>query len=186
MIRKISHLFRRVASLATFYVSGGPEYARRLGAKVGSGCRIYTTRFGSEPFLISIGDRVTITSGVTLLTHDGATWLTRDERGRRYQYRPVTIGSDVFIGVNAIIMPGVTIGDEVIVAAGSVVTKSVPANSVVAGAPARIIGTYNDYRARALKEFPSDADALRNVSYRERVLAMLDREPRPFLERERR
>jgi maltose O-acetyltransferase len=53
--------------------------------------------------------------------------------------KPVTIGDDVWIGGNAVILPGVTIGNNCVVAAGAVVTKDVPANSLVAGVPARII-----------------------------------------------
>jgi acetyltransferase-like isoleucine patch superfamily enzyme len=163
------HLFRRLLAFAIGKVFGGPASARWQGVAVGKDCRIYTSRFGSEPFLISIGDRVTITSGVTILTHDGATWLVRDAAGRRYRYAPVAIGNDVFVGVNSIIMPGVRIDDHVIVAAGSVVTKSVPANSVVAGCPAKVIGSFEDYRRRALAEFPSDRDLVGFTDYRARV-----------------
>lgn len=52
---------------------------------------------------------------------------------------PVALGNDVWIGANCTILPGVTLGDNVIVAAGAVVTKDVPSNSVVAGVPARVI-----------------------------------------------
>ena len=60
----------------------------------------------------------------------------------------VVIGDYVYIGSNALIMPGVTIGNNVLVAAGSVVTKSIPSNSVVAGNPARIICTVDEYYDR--------------------------------------
>ena len=55
------------------------------------------------------------------------------------QYKPVTIGNDVWIGANCTILPGVTIGNNVVVAAGAVVTKDVPDNCVVGGVPAKII-----------------------------------------------
>lgn len=177
MFRRVCYLIRRVHHLATFYLRGGVAYARLLGVDVGPGCRIYTSSLGSEPFLLKIGARVTITSGVRLLTHDGATWLIRDESGRRYRYRPVVIGDDVFIGVNSIVMPGVVIGERVIVAAGSVVTKSVPSGTIVAGVPARVIGLFDDYEARALRDFVSEADLKYDVDYRSRVLAALDRIP---------
>jgi len=153
---------------------GGVVYARRIGVKVGQGCRLYTTRYGSEPFLIEIGDRVTITSGVILLTHDGSTWLIRDEKGRRYLYRKIVIGSDVFIGVNSIIMPGVVIGNNVIVGAGSVVTKSLPSGVIVAGNPARIIGRYDDYKNNVLEQYVSDKDIDKTIPYKERILKVLD------------
>lgn len=164
-------------------VSGGDRATRWLGVKVGNGCRIYTHHFGTEPWLISIGDRVTVTAGVKFLTHDGTTWLMRDEKGRRYRYAPIQVGSDVFIGVDALIMPGVRIGNRVIVGSGSVVTKSVPDGSIVAGNPARIIGSYDDYRQRALREYPCAAD-MKGTGYRQRVDSVVEKGFRPPLRAE--
>lgn len=162
-------------------VKGGVSYARSRGVKVGDDCRIYTTKFGSEPFLIEIGNRVTITSGVILLTHDGSTWLIRDEKGRRYLYRRVRIGDDVFIGVNTIIMPGVVIGDRVVIGAGSVVTKSIPSGTLVAGNPARIIGNFDDYEKDVLNNYISDQEMDKNCSYHERILRVLDHSKKKLL-----
>jgi acetyltransferase-like isoleucine patch superfamily enzyme len=159
----------------------GADYARSLGVKVGSGCRIYIRAFGSEPFLIEIGDRVTITADVKLITHDGSTWLMRDKKGRRYHYRPIKIGNDVFIGVNSIILPGVCIEDEVIIAAGSVVTKSIPSGVIVAGNPAKIIGRYSDYKANALHNFVCDEDIDPQLTYQERINQLVINEFKPFL-----
>lgn len=53
-------------------------YAKYKGVEVGNNCRLYISDFGSEPFLITIGDNVTITAGVKILTHDGSAWLVRD------------------------------------------------------------------------------------------------------------
>lgn len=149
----------------------GEMYARRLGVQVGSGCRIYNRSWGSEPFLITIGDRVTVTSGVRILTHDGATWLVRDDQNRRWQrYRRVVIGSDVFIGINAIVLPGVSIGSRVVVAAGSVVTRSVPDDSVVAGNPARIIRSFDEYKKSIKTHEANDSEICDAVDYKARVL----------------
>ncbi len=145
-------------------------YARHLGVKVGVGCRIFNFSFGSEPFLVEIGDRVTITSGVRMLTHDGATWLIRDEKGRRYHFANVKIGNDVFVGIDSIIMPGVQIGNNVIIAAGSVVTKSIPSNSIVAGNPAKIICTYREYKEKTLDTCIADTDMDYSQDYKDRVL----------------
>lgn len=148
-----------------------PEaYARSVGVTLGQGCRIYIRSWGSEPFLISVGDRVTITSGVRILTHDGATWLVRNEHGvRRQRYRPVKIGNDVFIGVNSIIMPGVAIGDRVIIGAGSVVTKPIPSGTVWAGSPARFICDFDEYCRKVELEDPLDTEIAHVSDYRERV-----------------
>lgn len=178
---RIFRLIRQAAIRLTFFTRGGVAYARRVGVTVGEDCRIYSARFGSEPFLISIGSRVTITSGVSFLTHDGSGILATDERGRRFQYRPIRIGDDVFIGVGAILMPGVVIGSRVLIGAGSVVTRSVPDGMVVAGNPARVLGTFEDFKRRALAEWPADTPETRAIPYRERVMLMLNREPRPVM-----
>lgn len=166
----------RLIQLGLRRVLRGDQYARFLGVRVGRNCRIYTKSWSTEPFLVSIGDRVTLTAGVTLLTHDGATSLVRDENGRRWQrYRPVTIGDDVFVGLNSIVLPGVTIGDRVVVAAGSVVVKSVPPNSVVGGNPARRLGSFDDYRAKIMATELNDGELGSVADYRERVLEAVRR-----------
>jgi maltose O-acetyltransferase len=92
-------------------------------------------------FLISIGDQTTLSLEVLVLAHDAST-----KRGLGYsRVAPVRIGRSVFVGARAIILPGVTIGDDAIVAAGSVVTRDVPPATVVAGNPARALMSTHDY-----------------------------------------
>ncbi|WP_420096242.1 acyltransferase [Brevibacterium sediminis] len=135
----------------------------------------------TEPWLVTIGDRVTISSKVTIVTHDGTGWLYSDEKGRRYRYARVTIGSDVFVGTGAIIMPGVRIGDRCVVGAGSVVTSSVPDGTVVAGNPARIICSWDDLAGR-IADWPAEGDK-RGQDYRERVDSILEADYRPEVRR---
>lgn len=87
------------------------------------------------PENIYIGNNVTITSGVKILTH----YLDPTQTGRIYRKGEVHIGDDVFIGVNTIICNSVTIGKGAIIGAGSVVTKDIPPYQVWAGNPARFI-----------------------------------------------
>lgn len=151
----------------------GDVYARRCGVTVGSGCRILSKNFGTEPFLITIGDRVTVSGYVTFVNHDGSGWLMRDARGRRFTYRQIVIGNDVFIGSGTILMPGVSIGDRVVVGAGSVVTRSIPSGMVVAGNPARKISSYDEFEQRVLTDWPADAD-FPTGDYETRVRAVMD------------
>ncbi|MGO4691438.1 acyltransferase [Glaciibacter sp. 2TAF33] len=146
---------------------GTASASRSFGCRVGEDCRILSKIVTSEPWLVSVGDRVTVSSGVRIITHDGTGWLYRDRRGRRYRYAPVSIGSDVFIGAGAIILPGVSIGDNCVVGAGSVVTKSVADGTVVAGNPARVLGSFADLMVR-VGDWPADAD-MSGQSHRERV-----------------
>lgn len=170
MLRRVSRLVAEVADMFVFFWKGGVAHARRKGVTVGAGCRIYVRSFGSEPFLISVGDRVTITSGVRLLTHDGSTWLVRDADGNRYQrYLPIKIGDDVFIGINSIIMPGVTIGSRVVIGAGSVVTSDVSDGVVVAGNPARVIRDLDSFKKYVRETCVNDRELAGIPNYRERV-----------------
>ncbi len=175
-----STLYKLLAYLVLIS-KGRQAYAKYLGVQVGKNCRIITTKWGTEPFLIDIGDNVTITDGVRFLTHDGSAWLARDNRGRRYLYARVSIGNNVFIGVNSIIMPGVKIEDNVVIAAGSVVTKSIKKGSVVAGVPAKLIGEFNELHQRMLKDYTTEKEMSSAGSYEKRVLGVVKNEYKPFL-----
>lgn len=127
--------------------SVAPEaYARRIGVRMGKGCRLIKCDFSSEPYLITMGDRVSATK-TRFETHDGGVWVLRPENPEIDIVRPITIGNNVFIGYGAIIMPGVTIGDNVVIGAGSIVSRDIPSNSVAVGVPARVIKTIDEYRS---------------------------------------
>jgi acetyltransferase-like isoleucine patch superfamily enzyme len=128
-------------------------YLAAMGVRIGQGCRIYGIPeevFGSEPYLCRLGDHVSITSGVRFVSHDGGVWVFREQYPDLDVFGPIIVGSNVFIGINAIIMPGVTIGDNVVIGSGSVVTRSIPSNSVAAGVPARVLRSLDDYREKAV------------------------------------
>lgn len=177
-MKKIFILLKELFIRAT---KSGVEYARYKGVQVGNDCRVYTRSFGSEPWMISIGNKVTITSGVILLTHDGSTWLMNDEKGRHYLYRRVEIGNNIFIGVNSVIMPGVRIEDNVIVAAGSIVTKSVPSGVIIGGNPAKIIRSYESYEKEVLENYISDSDMDYTLDYQTRIEKVIDNSFKKYL-----
>ena len=153
-------------------LAGGDVAARRLGVEVGRGCRIYSCRVASEYSMLSIGDDTTVSVDVLFVTHDGTGWLYRDERGRRYRYAPVTVGDRCFIGARATIMPGVRIGDGSVVAAGAVVTRSVPAGSIVGGVPARVIGQTRDLLTK-MSDWPAE-DYKRGRTAAERIASIAE------------
>jgi maltose O-acetyltransferase len=111
---------------------------------IGDGCIIDP----SFRWLITIGNDVTLTNNVTILAHDASTkkHLNYTRIGK------VNIGSRVFIGVGTIILPGVTIGNDVVIAAGSVVTHDIPDKSVAKGNPARVTGSIDEFVARKQME----------------------------------
>lgn len=143
---------KKITSAALKLILGKNNYLRRIGVNIGDNCQIITSEinFGSEPWLISIGSNVTITYGVKLITHDASTRIFRKEysflnHDFGNKFARIKIGSNVFIGVDSIILPGVSIGDHCIIGAGSVVTKNLPSRCVYAGNPAKFICTYEDF-----------------------------------------
>ncbi|HFI0708581.1 TPA: DapH/DapD/GlmU-related protein [Streptococcus suis] len=132
------------------------DYLRKQGIAIGNNCEIYkSVSFGSEPYLVTIGDNVRISADVKITTHDGGVWVARHlmENQEIDLFDRVKIGSNVHIGVNAIILPGVTIGNNCIIAAGAVVTHSVPSNEIWGGVPARFISTIDEYILKHRGEF---------------------------------
>ena len=101
------------------------------------------TRIGLHNTIIGpveIGNHVNLAQGITVtaLNHNFSDTNKRiDEQG--VSTTPVTIEDDVWVGANAVILPGVTIGEHCVVAAGAVVTKDIPPHSLVAGVPAKVI-----------------------------------------------
>lgn len=115
------------------------KYLRKLGVRIGERCRIRTLKFSTEPYLIEIGDHVAIAAGTEFITHDGANWVFEDEVDGGGIFGKITLGNNVFIGINCIILSNTSIGDNCIVGAGSVVRGQFPENSVIAGNPAQIV-----------------------------------------------
>jgi acetyltransferase-like isoleucine patch superfamily enzyme len=129
------------------------EKARRIGLKVGSNCRFFSLNFSTEPYLIQIGNHVTITSGVHFITHDGGVWIFREMNPEIELFGKIVIGNNVFIGLNAIILLNTEIGDNTIIAAGSVVKGKFESNSVIAGIPAKRISSIEEYFKKNAHKF---------------------------------
>lgn len=125
-------------------------YLRSQGMVIGENTFIYTLREctidETRPWMIEIGSNVSITKGVTILTH-GYDWsvfkgMYGDVLGSAGR---VKIGDNVFIGMNSTILKGVTIGDNVVIGANSLINKDVPSNSVVVGNPQRVVCDIDEY-----------------------------------------
>lgn len=119
---------------------------RSRGMKIGEGCRLYSLLVASEAELIEIGSDVIVSGEVMFVTHDGAVFSGRDRIPNvNGHYGRIRIGDKCFIGMRAIIMPGVELGPRCIVAAGAVVLDSFPADSVIAGNPAEYVCSASVY-----------------------------------------
>lgn len=116
---------------------------RKSGIQIGQCCRIFSNIQSNEPYMIHIGNNVTISGNVIFCTHDNG--IIKVIPGKTDVIGPITVGNNCFIGMNSILMLGITLDDNCIVGAGSVVTHSFPANSVIAGNPARRICSTAEY-----------------------------------------
>jgi acetyltransferase-like isoleucine patch superfamily enzyme len=159
-------------------------FLRLLGAKIGDSVTFYPNLWISfaPGNILEIGDNVDLATGVLITTKGGVTIKERTLIGYRtqilssnhiipldsqpifssgHEHSPVMIDKDVWIGANCIILPGITVGEGAVIGAGSVVTKSVPPWTIVAGVPARIV------RKRSLtkeKVYPDAASIVQHAS----------------------
>ncbi len=143
-----------------FYGDLPTWYYRKRGMKVGIDFnRQSGTKFDPlHCYLIEIGNHVTIANYVQFLAHDHAAKLFAGH----YKIGKIVIGDYVFIGARTLILPNVRIGDHVLIAAGSVVTRDIPANCVAAGVPARVISTIEEYTKKCEKEI-RESSVLENI-----------------------
>ena len=125
-------------------------YIRRRGLLHGMGerCSIQTNVTFTDPAYVRLGSNVWLT-GCTLLGHDASAVMLNRAFGLKLdRVGKIDIRDHVFVGHGSIILPGVTIGPNAIVAAGSVVNRDVPPDSIVAGVPARVVGNIDRLIAR--------------------------------------
>ncbi len=124
---------------------------------IGRDCRINTDVWVSDPAYVRLGNNVTL-STCALIGHDASIGVIGRATGKKLDsVGKIDIGDNVFVGYGAILLPGITIGPNAIIAAGAVVTRDVEPGAVVAGVPAKPVGTFDDVANRLeakTKELP--------------------------------
>ena len=127
----------RVSLEHDVYFNDPGPYSEDFGIRVGDGTFIGTGCEFNISTGLTIGTACLIAAGSRFVDHDHGTATSAIMKGQVETASPIVLGSDVWIGANAVVLKGVHIGNGAIVAAGSVVTRSVEAYSIVAGVPAR-------------------------------------------------
>lgn len=172
----------RMSALKMFLYSRGNAYKnadyirnKHIFYHMGTGCYYHPRKLPTEPILVSMGNNVWVASGVRLITHDMSGDMLKNHPKYRNDFQKIyspyfmgkiEIGNNVMIGADATIMYNVQVGDDCIIAAGSVVTKDIPAGSVVAGVPAKVIGTLEDFaqkRKEMLQTMPKKEDGIEGL-----------------------
>ena len=122
---------------------------------IGEHCYLQPWNFGTEPDRIFFGDNVHVASNVTFINHD-ITCMMFNYMDSKHKYHErfgdIHIGSNVFIGSNSTVLYDANIGNNVIIGAGSLVNKDIPDGFVAAGVPCKVIGRFEDYQKRLMKE----------------------------------
>lgn len=168
-MKVVLHMFYRLLMTCCLYLIKSPmkraNFMRRMNIfhAIGNRVMIMPRKIPLYAKLISIGNNVWIASGVEFVTHDVAHYMLNGIKIRENikfieKIGCINIGDNVFIGSDVKILYDVNVGNNVIIAAGSVVNKDIPDNSVVGGMPAKVIGNFNDFLKKR-KDFKANNPA---------------------------
>ena len=160
LVKFADRLFRKKGKMINrFFEKTGVRFTGSQDAPP----HIFSNISKGEPWLISIGSNTTISTNVSFVTHDSS--ISKIDSSLTDLFGEITIGDNCFVGQNSCILYGVSITNNVIVAAGSVVTKSIlEPNVIVGGNPAKIIGKWEDFASK--KSFGYN---LRTISKKELI-----------------
>lgn len=173
---KISKIINKFLFPKTYSSKAYIDHIRRSGGAIGDNCYIFDPKTVSidlfRPYLLDIGSNVVICAKTTILTHDYShTVLSEKYNINIGDAKPVKIGNNVFIGIGAMILMGSQIGNNVIIGAQSVVHGVIPDNSVVAGNPAKIICTLDEYYNKRIQN--EKKCAIQNVKLAEEKMGRI-------------
>ena len=157
LFQKLFFMLIPTAPQRSRYIQKHANEFRKLGTNVHWQPRLYP----ADPELLSIGSNVRFASGVNFNNHDGM-YHVMNQKYETTEFVPykgcIDIGDNVWIGSNVTIMPDVKIGSNVVIGGGAIVTKDIPDNSVAAGVPCRVIGSFDALveKRRKIKDLTLD------------------------------
>ncbi len=134
------------------------KYYRMKGNEIGNNTYISPKAFidSHKPGRVSIGENCYITRNVVILCHTdtkrGGPLGKWEKQGGKRVFGDVRIGNNVFIGVNSVVMPGVTIGDDVIIGALSLVANDIPEGKIAVGSPAKAVGETKEHLGKCCQK----------------------------------
>ena len=148
------------------------KFLRAQGIKIGDGC-IFRRPFGvvidtQRPSLISIGNNVDMNKNFSIYTHDYTSGVFKNIFGTVLNSSgEVSIGNNIYFGANCTVLKGVSIGDNCIIGAGSIVSHNIPANSVAVGNPCKVICSLDEYfKKREVKAFDEAIEYVKSIHKR--------------------
>lgn len=168
---KIKEIIKKRLYPNTYSSEAYVQYLRKNKVLVGEGTHFFAPRGTTvdirKPYLIKIGKHCAITQGVVILAHDYSRIVLRHAKDAEFfgGSLPVEIGDHVFIGINSMILMGTKIGDHCVVGAGAVVKGEFPAGSIIAGNPAKVIGTVDRYYEKCKANWVTDAKLCAKTIY---------------------
>ncbi|MDR0605206.1 MAG: acyltransferase [Bacteroidales bacterium] len=148
------------------------NYLRKKGVSIGSGCivrDVLSIRIDiTHPSLVTIGDNVDMNKDFELLTHDwGSHVFVRKYNDFIPHHKRVEIGNNVYFGTKCVVLAGAKIGDNCVIGACSLVNGGIPANSVAAGIPAKVICSIDEYYEKRKSEYIGEGiDLARSIQER--------------------
>lgn len=153
---RVRKLLRKARFMLIVRGDDRAEYLRRKSLLRGIGHTVFfqPRKLPNDPGLILFHNNISVASDVTFVSHDVMHRVFNAKNGSALRVNEgcIEIMDNVFIGANAVILPNVRIGPNAIVAAGAIVTRDVPADSIVGGTPAKVIGSFADIESRRLAE----------------------------------
>lgn len=173
-IYKIKDIWRRRSSESLI------QYYRKRGISIGDNCVFRSAGSARidvmRPALITIGNNVDMNKNFTIMAHDFSHRVFLPLFGEFLSSSgAVKIGNNVYFGTDVTILKGVTIGDNCIIGAGSIVSRSIPSNSVAAGVPCKVICTIEEYYKKRQTQWVDEAvkyaNAIREREHREPTVA---------------